>query len=131
MLTIRKNAFFLLLALLLVSMGLAACTNPFDPLTTSDSIRGLSYIDFSLIWDRWDSDPEGDGISVTVEYFNEFGDSLEFHDKPHKVVIEFWTEKIVGGTTDPDTGEPVGGRPSNDVLTKPGTRAGWSARNRH
>jgi len=114
--TIRRNAFFLLLALLLVVMGLAACTNPFDPLTKSDAIRGLSYIDFSLIWDRWDSDPEGDGVSVTVEYFNEFGDSLDFHDKPHTVVIEFWTEKIVGGVTDPDTDEITGGVPSNDTL---------------
>jgi len=113
---IRNNAFFLLLALLLVSMGLAACANPFDPLAKSDSIRGLSYIDFSLIWDRWDSDPEGDGISVTVEYFNEFGDSLEFHDKSHKVVIEFWTEKTVGGVTDPETDITAGGRPANDVL---------------
>jgi hypothetical protein len=114
--TIRNNAFFLLLALLFVSMGLAACTNPFDPLSKSDAIRGLSYIDFSLIWDRWDSDPEGDGVSVTVEYFNEFGDDLEFRDKPHKVVIEFWTEKSVGGVTDPDTGTTTGGRPANDVL---------------
>lgn len=114
--TIRNNTFFLLLALLLVSMSLAACTNPFDPLSKSDSIRGLSYIDFSLIWDRWDSDPEGDGVSVTVEYFNEFGDSLEFHSKPHKVVIEFWTEKIVGGVTDPETDVTTGGRPANDVL---------------
>lgn len=113
---LRSSAFFLLLALLLVAMGLTACTNPFDPLSTSDSIRGLSYIDFSLIWDRWDSDPEGDGVSVTVEYFNEFGDSLEFHDKSHKVVIEFWTEKIVGGVTDPETDVTTGGRPSNDVL---------------
>ena len=113
---IRKNAFFLLLALLLTSVGLAACTNPFDPLTESDSIRGLSYIDFSLLWDRWDSDPEGDGVSVTVLYFNEFADDLEFHDKPHRVVIEFWTEQSVGGTTDPDTDITSGGRPSNDTL---------------
>jgi len=113
---IRRKAFFLLLALLLVSMGLAACTNPFDPLTKSDSIRGLSYIDFSLLWDRWDSDPEGDGVSVTVFYFNEFAEDLEFHDKSHKVVVEFWTEKTVGGVTDPDTDTTTGGRPSNDTL---------------
>jgi len=115
MLSMRKNAFVLLLALLLVSMGLAACTNPFDPLTKSDSIRGLSYIDFSLVWDRWDSDPEGDGVSVTVEYFNEFGDSLDFHDKPHRVVIEFWTEKLVGGIED-EEGTIEGARSANDVL---------------
>ena len=78
---------------LLMAGAFAGCENPFDPLDKSDKIEGLTYIDFSAGWERWDSDPQGDGLLVTLTYSNEFGDSLAFHDKPHKVVIEFWTQK--------------------------------------
>jgi hypothetical protein len=69
------------------------CENPFDPISKSDKIQGLTYIDFTAAWERWDSDPQGDGLLVTLSYSNEFGESLAFHDKPHKVIIEFWTQK--------------------------------------
>jgi hypothetical protein len=110
-----KNAYFLLAALLL-TIGFTACTNPFDPLDKSDSIRGLSYIDFSLVTGAWDSDPELDGVEVSIEYFNTFNDSLDFHDKPTEVVIEFWTQTLAGAEEDPETGEITGGVPTNDTL---------------
>lgn len=108
----------LLLAVLLVTMLFSACTNPFDPLDTSTEIRGLSYIDYSLTWAFWDSDPEGDGVEVEVAYFNEFGDSLSFHDKKHRVVIEFYTQRTVGATVDPENpdAEPTGGILASDEL---------------
>ena len=31
-------------------------------------------------------------MQITMSYFNEFGDSLSFHDKPHKITIEFWSQ---------------------------------------
>jgi hypothetical protein len=114
--TFRKNIRFLFPTLLAVLMIFGACSNPFDPLDESSRIRGLSYIDFALTWDRWDSDPEGDGVSVTVEYFNEFGDSLSFHDKPHEVVIEFWTQELIGAIIPEGGGDPEGGRPTNNQL---------------
>jgi hypothetical protein len=55
-------------------------------------------VDFSVTWERWDSDPQFDGIVITVDYFNEFGESLSFHDKPHNIVFEFWTQKDIGVT---------------------------------
>ena len=67
----------------------AGCDNPFDPLKSSDKIQGLTYFDFSATQEHWDSDPEWDGVQITMNYYNEFGDSLNFHDKPHKVEIEF------------------------------------------
>jgi hypothetical protein len=115
MLMIRKNAYFLM-AILLLTISFTACTNPFDPLDTSESIRGLTYIDFSLTWDRWDSDPDGDGVAIEIEYFNSFNDSLDFHDKPTRVVVEFWTQKVAGGVENPETGEITGGVPTNDQL---------------
>ena len=111
----RRNLLFLAI-LLLPAVGLFGCVNPFDPLDTTDAIRGLSFVDFSLTWDRWDSDPGGDGVIVTVEYFNEFSDSLSFHDKPHRVVIEFYTEQVVGGEVNETTGDITGGRPTFDEL---------------
>jgi hypothetical protein len=87
-----KSALFAALALLMAGV-FAGCENPFDPLDKSDKIEGLTYVDFSATWERWDSDPQGDGLVVSLSYYNEFGDSLAFHDKPHKVVIEFWTQK--------------------------------------
>lgn len=78
---------------LLVAGAIAGCENPLDPINKSDKIQGLAYVDFSSTWDRWDSDPEYDGVSITMNYFNEFGNSLSFHDKPHKIVIEFWTSR--------------------------------------
>jgi hypothetical protein len=112
---VRKNVYFLL-AVLLLTIVFTACTNPFDPLDKSDTIRGLTYIDFALTWDRWDSDPDGDGVVVSIEYFNTFNDSLDFHNKPTRVVIEFWTQALAGGVEDPDTGEITGGLPTNDKL---------------
>ena len=99
----RRN--LLVLTALLLTVPFAACVNPFDPLSTTDAIRGLSFVDYSLTWDRWDSDPAGDGVVVTVEYFNEFSDSLSFNDKPHRVVIEFYTERKVNPDVDEVTGE--------------------------
>jgi hypothetical protein len=87
-----KSMLFGAIALFLAG-AFAGCENPFDPINKSDKIEGLTYIDFSSTWERWDSDPQGDGLVVTLSYSNEFGSSLAFHDKPHKVVIEFWTQK--------------------------------------
>ena len=90
-----------------------ACDNPFDPLEQSSVIKGLTYIDFAGSWERWTSDPLYDGFVITMEYFNEFGDSLEFKDKDHKIVIEFYTQRIVGGEVD-DEGNTTGGQPTYD-----------------
>jgi hypothetical protein len=86
---------------LLVMGAFTGCENPFDPLGKSDKIEGLTYIDFSATWERWDSDPQGDGLVVSLTYSNEFGDSLSFNDKSHKVVIEFWTQKDLSAGTEP------------------------------
>ncbi len=104
------------LAVLIIMFSFTACENPFDPLDKADEIRGLSYIDYSLVWDRWDSDPGADGVIVTVEFFNEFNDSLSFHDKPTRVVVEFWSQSTAGGVENPDTGEIQGGVPTNEDL---------------
>jgi hypothetical protein len=98
-----KSALFGAIALVMLGAG-AGCENPFDPLGETGKIEGLTYIDFSAGWDRWDSDPYGDGLVVTLSYSNEYGDGLAFHDKSHKVVIEFWTQKdrnadVDGATT--------------------------------
>lgn len=107
-----------LLSVLLISVAFTSCENPFDPLDTSEEIRGLSYIDYTLLWAFWDSDPEGDGVEVEVAYFNEFGDSLSFHDKNHRVVIEFYTQQTVGAIVDPENPDapPSGGIPASDQL---------------
>lgn len=84
-------------AVALLSVGtFSGCENPLDPLNKSEKIEGLSYIDVAATWDRWDSDPLYDGLLIDMSYFNEFGDSLSFHDKPHSVVIEFWTQEDIG-----------------------------------
>lgn len=77
---------------LFAAASFAGCDNPFDPLNTSDKIQGLAYFDFSASQEHWDSDPEWDGLAITMAYYNEFGDSLSFHDKSHKVRVELWTE---------------------------------------
>jgi hypothetical protein len=100
----RRNFLCLVIALF-TGLSFAACENPFDPLDTSTEIRGLTYIEFSVDWDRWDSDPEYDGVSVAVDYFNEFGDSLEFRKKSTEFVIEFYTQipaYIIPDPLDPD-----------------------------
>lgn len=89
-------------ALALFAAGvLPGCENPLDPLDKSDKIEGLTYIEAQTTWEAWDSDPEADGVMVSLTYNNEFGDSLEFHDKSHEVVIEFWTQQEIstGETT--------------------------------
>jgi hypothetical protein len=106
----------LLLVSLLTAFAFAACENPFDPLDTSSEIRGLTYITFAVTWDRWDSDPEYDGVSVEIEYFNEFGDSLAFRDKKHDIVIEFSTQKAAYIITDPETGTEKDGPLTRDAL---------------
>ncbi len=113
----RRNL-LILTALLVLTVPLTACVNPFDPLDTTDAIRGLSFIDYSLTWDRWDSDPEADGVIISIEYFNEFSDSLSFNDKPHRVVIEFYTERKINPDISETTGEPVegSGTPTFDSL---------------
>ena len=78
------------IAAVLLTGFAAGCDNPFDPLKSSDKIEGLTYFDFSAAQAKWDSDPESDGLEITMKYYNEFGDSLNFHGKPHKVEIEFW-----------------------------------------
>ena len=100
-----QRSLLYLVVSLFAAFTFAACENPFDPLDTSTEIRGLTYIDFGVEWDRWDSDPEYDGVSVTIEYFNEFGDSLAFHSKAHDVVIEFNTEEPAYIIQDPDDPE--------------------------
>ena len=76
----------------------SGCENPFDPLNTSDKIQGLTYFDFAATQEHWDSDPEWDGVQISMSYYNEFGDSLNFHDKPHKIEIEFWSQKETTAT---------------------------------
>lgn len=103
---IVRSQHLFLSALLMAT--LASCANPFDPLDTSTEIRGLSYIDYSLTWAAWDSDPEGDGVEVEIAYFNEFGDSLSFNDKKHRVVIEFYTQTKAGVVETPEGGTTSG-----------------------
>jgi len=81
---------------ILMAGAIAGCDNPFDPLSKSDKIQGLTYFDFSATQERWDSDPESDGLAITMSYYNEFGDQLNFHDKPHKITIEFWSAATIG-----------------------------------
>lgn len=80
---------------------LAGCDNPFDPLKTTDKIQGLTYFDFSATQEHWDSDPEWDGLQISMSYFNEFGDQLNFHDKPHQLTIELYLEAEGATATDP------------------------------
>lgn len=77
----------------------AGCDNPFDPLQKSDKIQGLTYFDFTATQEHWDSDPEWDGLQISMGYYNEYGDSLSFHDKPHKIQVELWSQKTVGTAT--------------------------------
>jgi hypothetical protein len=95
-----RSLLFGAVALLLVGT-FAGCENPLDPLNKSEEISGLSYIDVAATWDRWDSDPQYDGVLLDMSYFNEFGDTLAFHDKPHSIVIEFWSQQDTGLDTDP------------------------------
>ncbi len=90
-------------AMVLMAGAGAGCDNPFDPLKTSDKIQGLAYFDFSADQKHWDSDPEFDGLEISLNYYNEFGEGLNFHDKPHKVTIEFYLEKAGPTPTDPVT----------------------------
>jgi hypothetical protein len=93
---------FLAVALMMVG-AVAGCDNPFDPLNTSDKIQGLTYFDFAANQAHWDSDPEWDGLQITMNYYNEFGDQLNFHDKPHKLTMEIYSEVEGATTTDPKT----------------------------
>ena len=88
----RGSLFLGAIALLLFST-IAGCQNPLDPLNESDKIQGLTYIDFGAAPGPWNSDPGDDGLVIDMEYYNEFGDGLSFHDKPHDVVIELWTQE--------------------------------------
>jgi hypothetical protein len=80
---------------LVAAVTFSACENPFDPIDQTDEIRGLSFIGSSITLDAWDPDPGLDGMVVTIDYVNEFGDTLNFHDKPHQVVIEFHKPELV------------------------------------
>lgn len=82
---------------------LAGCDNPFDPLKTTDKIQGLTFFDFTAAQAHWDSDPEWDGLQISMSYFNEFGDQLNFHDKPHQLTIELYSEVAGDATGDPVT----------------------------
>ncbi|HWR97167.1 MAG TPA: hypothetical protein VN317_01990 [Candidatus Methanoperedens sp.] len=88
----------LLGAIALVSFfSVSGCQNPLDPIDKSDKIQGLTWFEINgAELDRWDSDPELDGMLISLSYKNEFGDELSFHDKPHNVFIEFWTQKDIG-----------------------------------
>jgi len=79
-----------------IAGAVAGCDNPFDPLKSSDKIQGLTYFDFAATQEHWDSDPEWDGLQITINYYNEFGDALSFHDKSHKVQIDIYTESVTG-----------------------------------
>jgi len=92
---VRGSWLFGALALLAVAT-LGGCQNPLDPIDKSDKIQGLSFIDFASTWDRWDADAQFDGVVVSLDYYNEFGDSLAFHDKSHSVVIEMWSQQDIG-----------------------------------
>jgi hypothetical protein len=72
------------------------CDNPFDPLNSTDKIQGLAYFDFSATQEHWDSDPEWDGLQITMAYYNEFQTALSFHDKSHKVDVELWAKSCSG-----------------------------------
>ena len=96
-LTGLRWSLFLAFAVLLTG-AIAGCDNPFDPLNATDKIEGLSHFDFSAGQEHWDSDPEWDGLQIELTYYNEFHKPLDFHDKPHKVVIEIYTEQA-GSTT--------------------------------
>ncbi|MHB8836250.1 MAG: hypothetical protein ACYC9Y_11145 [Candidatus Methylomirabilia bacterium] len=78
--------------------AVAGCDNPFDPLKSSDKIQGLTYFDFAATQEHWDSDPEWDGLQIAMNYYNEFGDTLSFHDKPHQVQVEIWSETTSSST---------------------------------
>lgn len=87
-------------ALVVLAVGVfPGCENPLSPLNKSDKIQGLTYIEAQTTWTAWDTDPEADGVEIALTYLTEFGDSLKFHDKPHNVVIEFWTQKDIGTET--------------------------------
>src|SRR5512138_1196550 len=85
-------------AMFIPLLFLASCENPFDPLSDEGRIEGLSYIDWAGSWERWDSDPEYDGFVIPMEYYNKFGDALEFRNKSHDIKIEFY--KPAKSTTD-------------------------------
>ena len=86
-----KTFLFLAIAVFIVGT-VPGCDNPFDPLKSSDKIEGLTYFDFAATQEHWDSDPEWDGVQIVMNYYNEFGDALTFHDKSHKVSIEIWSQ---------------------------------------
>jgi hypothetical protein len=96
-----RNSWLFAAFALAALVALGGCQNPLDPISKSDKIQGLSYVDFAPTWERWDADPQFDGLSIGMDYFNEFGDSLAFHDKSHNVVIEMWTQKNTGTTEKP------------------------------
>ena len=92
-----KMVLFLAIAVFMVGT-FPGCDNPFDPLNTSDKIQGLAYFDFSAVQEHWDSDPEWDGLQISLIYYNQFQTQLSFHDKSHKVDVELWSE-VDGPTT--------------------------------
>ena len=88
---LRSLLFFVVAAA--VAGAVAGCDNPFDPLQSSSKIEGLTYFDFAANQEHWDSDPEWDGLQIDMNYYNEFGETLSFHDKSHKVKIDIYSEK--------------------------------------
>jgi hypothetical protein len=91
-----RSLLILAVAVAITGVG-AGCDNPFDPLKSSDKIQGLTYFDFAATQEHWDSDPEWDGLVITLNYSNEFGNSLSFHDKPSKIAIDFYSEVVTLG----------------------------------
>lgn len=86
-----KSLLFLVFAVAIAGT-VAGCDNPLDPLKSSDKIEGLTYFDFSATQEHWDTDPDWDGLQITMNYYNEFSDTLSFHDKPHKIQIDIYSE---------------------------------------
>jgi len=86
-----RSLLCLVFAVVLVG-AVAGCDNPLDPLKSSDKIEGLTYFDFSATQEHWDTDPEWDGLQITMNYYNEFSDTLNFHDKSHKIQIDIYLE---------------------------------------
>jgi len=113
-----RSLLFLIFAVAIAG-AVGGCDNPFNPLQSSDKIQGLTYFDFAASQEHWDSDPEWDGLQITLNYYNEFGDTLSFHDKSHKVQIDFWSEDADGKPASLLTSKTVEFSNSDDFIRIP------------
>ena len=113
------KSLLLLGGVIVIAGAVAGCDNPLNPLKSSDKIQGLTYFDFAASQEHWDSDPEWDGLQITLNYYNEFGDTLSFHDKSHKVQIDFWSEDADGKPASLLTSKTVEFSNSDDFIRIP------------